>query len=400
MNVLRTASTKRLATLVAAIVAVAALGTTIAIAAAGSGPVPPPKPLSDAVHDALAAPKIDGMTARIQFTNHLIDSSNFQGANPVLTGASGRLWLAPDHRVRLELQSDSGDEQVVSDGKSFWAYDATSNTVYRGDVPQQNAQADDPTGAQVPTVAKIQDALDRLTRHADVSGAIPSDVAGQPTYTVRVSPKRGGGLLGDAELAWDAARGVPLRAAIYAKGDSSPVLELSATDISYGPVATSNFDISPPSDAKVVDVSPHNASADGSADKQPVTGVDAVANALDFKLAAPDTLAGMRRNEVRLLDWKGHPAALVTYGQGSGGIAVIEQAPQKGDSNAAAGSTASAGNGRDSQLRLPTVSINGATGHELDTALGTVVRFERHGVRYTVLGSVPPHTALAAARSL
>ena len=35
------------------------------------GPTPPPKPLAQAVHGALAAPPGDGVTARIAFTNHL-----------------------------------------------------------------------------------------------------------------------------------------------------------------------------------------------------------------------------------------------------------------------------------------------------------------------------------------
>ena len=61
--------------------------------------------------------------------------------------------------------------------------------------------------------------------------------AGQPSYTVRIAPKDDGGLLGAAELAWDAARGVPLRAAVYAQGTQDPVLELEATDIAYGPIA-------------------------------------------------------------------------------------------------------------------------------------------------------------------
>ena len=56
--------------------------------------------------------------------------------------------------------------------------------------------------------------------------------------------------------------------------------------------------------------------------------------------------------------------------------------------------------GRMRGLDLPKVSINGATGEELDTALGTVVRFSRGGVDYTVLGSVPPAAAEAAARGL
>ncbi len=51
-------------------------------------------------------------------------------------------------------------------------------------------------------------------------------------------------------------------------------------------------------------------------------------------------------------------------------------------------------------LPLPQVNIDGATGTELATALGTVVTFERGGVSYTVLGSVPPVAAENAARDL
>jgi hypothetical protein len=58
------------------------------------------------------------------------------------------------------------------------------------------------------------------------------------------------------------------------------------------------------------------------------------------------------------------------------------------------------GDGHDRGFSLPTVSINGATGQELDTALGTMVRFTRRGVAYTVVGSVPPAAADAAARAL
>jgi hypothetical protein len=46
------------------------------------------------------------------------------------------------------------------------------------------------------------------------------------------------------------------------------------------------------------------------------------------------------------------------------------------------------------------VSINGSNGHELATALGTVLTFGRAGVQYTVIGSVPAAAAEAAARAL
>jgi hypothetical protein len=102
---------------------------------------------------------------------------------------------------------------------------------------------------------------------------------------------------------------------------------------------------------------------------------------------------------VQLLDWGGHPAALVTYGQNLGGVMVIEQSKDTAKSAGPAG--ASGKNGPDHRgLNLPTVSINGASGQELDTALGTIVRFDRGGVTYTVVGSVPAAAADAAARAL
>ena len=56
-----------------------------------------------------------------------------------------------------------------------------------------------------------------------------------------------------------------------------------------------------------------------------VTGVSAVSKAVPFKLAAPATLVGLPRHEVRLVDWKGEKAAVVTYGQDLGGMVVVEQ---------------------------------------------------------------------------
>ncbi len=140
MRFLRTASTRRLLAALAGLVVAIAAGTAIAVAASSGGPVPPKKPLADAVHQALSAPAVQGITARIKFTNGLISSSNVQGSDPILTGATGRLWLTSDHQLRLELQStgdgNSGqDAQVVVNKTSWWVFDPMANTVYRGTIP-------------------------------------------------------------------------------------------------------------------------------------------------------------------------------------------------------------------------------------------------------------------------
>jgi hypothetical protein len=49
---------------------------------------------------------------------------------------------------------------------------------------------------------------------------------------------------------------------------------------------------------------------------------------------------------------------------------------------------------------LPRVKVNGLTATELPTALGTLLSFERSGVRYVLGGFVPPSTIEAVARGL
>ena len=56
----------------------------------------------------------------------------------MLTGASGRLWVAKDH-LRLELQSTNGDAQIVVNGRSFWVSLPAAQTVYEGTLPASTA---------------------------------------------------------------------------------------------------------------------------------------------------------------------------------------------------------------------------------------------------------------------
>src|SRR4051794_29200126 len=366
MRFLRTISGPRLAALCASVVAIAAGGTAIAVAGSDGGPTPPPKPLARAVHDGLTAPEVQGITARVKFTNHLIDTSGIHGANPLLAGATGRLWLSPGHGLRLELQSDNGDAQIVGNERGFFVYDGTSNTVYRGKAPRGHRREH---RHGVPSVARIQKGLNRARNHKlDISGPTPGNIAGQPAYTVRVGPGRPGGLLGAVELAWDAAHGLPLRVAVYARGNSDPVLELVATEISYGPVDASNFAIKPPPDAAVVGLS--------------MRGRDHGQRRVAFEVSAPKTLAGRKRTGIR----RHHGVALIRYGKDLDGLLVVEK-------------RAKAQKRRD-PLELPTVDINGSTAKVLDTPLGSVVTFERNGISYTVLGSVHAAVAETAARGL
>jgi outer membrane lipoprotein-sorting protein len=380
VNILRRLPLSRLLLLCGVVVAVG-IGATALALAVGTGPTPPPKPLADAVHDALAAPKVDGVSARIQFTNHLLEGANLANSggeagqissNPLLTGASGRLWISSNGQARLELQSEEGDTQILWDGKTVELYDASTNTLYRYSPPAQSGNGGEAssdgsfrngsrtsTGTNprgIPTVDEIEEGLTNASKHVNISPATPTDVAGQAAYTVRVSPRENGGLIGGAELSWDATTGVPLRAAIYSVNSPAPVVELAATEISYGPIESSILDFTPPANAKVEEVAlptKHDSGASGSS-----------------------TAAG-----------KPHVS---TSGKALGAIVLLQSPVEAGAKESTS-----------SELEdLPKVNINGTTASELPTQLGTLLTFERAGVRYLLAGSVTPASIEAFARGI
>lgn len=385
MSFFRRLSTRSLIALVVTVGAVAVTGAAIAVAAGGTGSTPAPKQLDQAIQDALAAKPPDGITARVAFTNKLFPSGALLGqtASALMTGATGRLWVTGDGRGRIELQSDAGDVQILWDQQTISVYDASSNTVYRADLPS-GTTTQSSGGGSVPALADIDKFLTELGMHWAVSDATPTNVAGQPAYSVSVSPKHDGGLLGSVELAWDAVQGVPLRIGIDAQGSSSPVLELAVTDISYGAVASADVDISPPAGAKVVDLGSSPQSSQGSGTPA-VTGLDAVQAAAGFPVVAPDSLVGLPRQDVRLV---GGETAIALYGQGLGGIVLIER---KADTPGSQGGALSG---------LPTVSLDGLTAHELATQLGTVLEWRSGGTSFVLAGSMPAAAAEAAARNV
>jgi outer membrane lipoprotein-sorting protein len=363
VNVFRRLPLSRLLLLCGLVIAIGVSATALAFAL-GSGPKPPPKPLAEAVHDALGAPSVEGVSANIQLTDHLLEGANLASggggqagelaSSPLIKGGSGRLWISKDGHVRLELQAEKGDTEIIYDGKTVTLYDAASNTLYRYTVPASKEPDTSTQQHEVPTLAKIEEAITHLKEHAGVSEATPSNVAGQPAYTVRVSPKETGSLLGGAELSFDSVHGVPLRTAIYSSTNpTSPVIELAATEISYGPVDASVFSFTPPPGVKVNEI------------------------------ASSSSTSGTAEHSTDQEKPK-----LTSHGSGVSTIGVLESKVQPGSK------TPSALEG------LPKVSINGVSATELRTELGTLLTFERSGVRYVLGGSVTPAAIEALARGL
>jgi outer membrane lipoprotein-sorting protein len=388
MSALRRLSTQRLIGVIALLLVLVTGGVAVARSALSNGTPPPASQLDQAILSATSAPAPAGVTARINFTNTLIASGSLPNGttSPLLSGATGRLWIQSGGKFRLELQSATGDTQIYSDGQRISVFDASSNTIYR--LPAMDTTPSTADSSKGPlTLASIDKALAELGAQANISAATPTTVAGQGAYETTLSPKQNGGLLGGLAVAFDAATGVPLRIGITAAGSNTPVLQLEVTDISYGAVADSDVTVTPPAGAKVVDISPQDAPNAGGSGSTPITGLAAVQAAAGFPVTAPATLDGLTQESVRLVDWNGSKVAVAVYGKGLGSIVVAESPATAKDPLA----------GLD---QLPSVSVNGTTGRELATALGTAITFQHGQVRTLVVGSVPTVSAEQAAREL
>ena len=260
------------------LVVVVRLGATALAFALGAGPTPAAQAARRRpIHDALGgAGPVQGVSANItadRTTCSKAPASRAAAAaggggltsSPLFTGASGRLWVAKDGRVRLELQSRRGDTQVLYDGHTLSLYDAATNTLYRYTPPagepakrlrlRRRAPARPPRSP----VAHPDRRSDRRTcsKHADVSGADadrrrrPAGLHGARLAEGKRQPvRRRGALLRRRQRHPAAGR------RLLDRPSTSPVIELAATEVSYGPVARLGLRVTPPANAKVEEVKP------------------------------------------------------------------------------------------------------------------------------------------------
>ena len=363
----------------------------IAVAAKRRRPDAAAEAARQAIHDALTGAAPAGITARVTFTNNLFPSGALTRrcrAPRSCPARTGRLWATNDGRGRLELQSNAGDAQIV------WN-DTTGHGLRR--VVEHRLQASrfpataghDGDASTPPTLSEITDVPRRSSRSTRrVSGAQPDNVAG-PAGLHRLGlaeARRRSARLGAARVGRGAAA---CRSASRStrRASSTPALALEATEISYGAgrrrrrrrrAARRREGRRPELGTRRRRTSGANGSTPS---RRP--GSPAVQAAVGFTVAAPDTLVGLPRQDVRLVGRR-KPRSSST-GRDSARSSSSSARPTGAAARAAC-------------RGLPTVSLDGATGHELATQLGTVIVWQQGGVDFVLAGSLPPAAAEAAAR--
>jgi hypothetical protein len=319
----------------------------------GGASAPPKTDLNGLVGSQLAAQLPEGISARISFTNNLLASGALgsdAGASPLAAGADGRLWWTGD-RVRLELQSGRGDVQVLAADGKVTLYDAGSSTAYQLAIPARGAGGGSSSGGGMPNLFE-GDVMSQLSQVLSFGQPQPGVVGGRPAYTIRVSPKDQSSLLDSVLLSLDAEHPVPLGLEVMAQGRTSPVLSLQLSDLKYGKVDSSVFDLQLPAGVKVEQVSPPSPDS--------ITAGEGGGPAVDW----PKTIGGLPLKESK--------RSFAVYGSGLGSIVVAAKQAE----------------GKETAQRV------------VETPLGTLVQVHKGSLVFTVAGSVPRSVAEAAAGDL
>jgi outer membrane lipoprotein-sorting protein len=173
---------------------------------------------------------------------------------------SFRIWYDGPARVRIAIPVTLGEADLRRDGRDLWLWDSRTNAATHyvlpagsGNLPVQDTPAQDTPAQDTPQqlARQILAAVGPTT----TVGLQPNVmVAGQSAYQLSLAPKDARSLVGQVRIAIDAANSLPLRVEIFARGASSPALDVGYTSISFTRPDPSNFPFTPPPGAKVTTV--------------------------------------------------------------------------------------------------------------------------------------------------
>ena len=369
----RRASTASLVAAGVAVVTVFVAANWIAGLGGATAAPPPPVSLKGLSLQLLSATAPAGLTAHFTYVDTLFPDPSLMppdlaaNAGPLLGSSQGRLWWRPG-QLRIDFQSSAGDTQLLVNGNRALLYDASSGLAMSAILPPLSL----PSLLRT-IVGDASTAADAGRNTIAVGVPHPTVTAGRPSYTLTIQPRGDRRvLLSAAQIVTDAATGLPLRLDLFGRGTRGPVLEMILSGVRIGPVDPSDLRIRLP-----FGVHPQAITIS----LPPSIGATTPCN-------APLRLAGLALETCR--QTSGGPnvsGQLLIYGRGAGSLLVFEQA------------TGSNPTGGLWQL-LPSVAVGQQAGRELTTGLGTLVRFGRGGVEYTLVASLPRPLVERAARGL
>jgi outer membrane lipoprotein-sorting protein len=185
------------------------------------------------------------------------DSSAALTWQTLVTGThTARVWLDGADKQRLALLGQLAESDVVHNGRDVWTYASDTQTVGHTLLPADTATKAKTAQSKAKDLQRYtpQGAATEALKAIDPSTVVTVDrtarVAGQPAYTLVLTPRDTRSTVRKVLIAIDAKHNVPLRVQVFGKA-AAPAFETAFTNISYNRPAASVFAFTPPKGAKV-----------------------------------------------------------------------------------------------------------------------------------------------------
>ncbi|HEV2344668.1 MAG TPA: hypothetical protein VGS97_11285 [Actinocrinis sp.] len=250
------------------VVAIVATGAALAPQFASAAPTLPPISPQNLLVKA-AESNVTAYSGTVSLTTNiglpaLPDMSS--GANPLsLLSGTHTLQVAANgpQKQRIALLDTMSEYDLVHNGTQVWLYDsehnsvehgsADHNTLTSGDHAKQDAKAKAEQLAKAPLTPQqaAQQLLAAITPTTGVTVDGTQSVAGRAAYTLVITPKQKGSLIGKVTIAIDYQNGAPLQVAIYPAGSGTPAFEVGFTSVSFSAPSDAQFNFTPPKGATV-----------------------------------------------------------------------------------------------------------------------------------------------------
>jgi len=231
-----------------------------------------------------------------------------------------KVWRSPDG-LRIANLLRAGERDLVVNATDAWLWDSQTQTAkhltYDAAAWQERAAAEQQTSTPPDPATVATDIVHRLAPYAELSVTSNRWVAGEPTYTLVLTPASTSTLVGRIEVALDANNWMPLQVQVFAKGADTPAISAGFTSISLGPVDPSMFEFTPPAGATVtttaVPTGAHPADSGDTTHRQPVTFGTGFDTVVAYRLTAP-----VPANLAAFLPYAGPLASATVVDTGSG----------------------------------------------------------------------------------
>jgi outer membrane lipoprotein-sorting protein len=174
-----------------------------------------------------------------------------------------RLWYAGPDRMRVALLGQLGESDLVRNGADVWSWSSSSNSVTHwsaptgstGSEPAPSAGAHQSLTPGTGSAMTPQQAADAALKAIDPSTRVTTDrtavVAGRSAYQLELVPRDPRSLVGSVRIAIDGSTHIPTRVEVFARGATSPALEIGFTSFSTATPPASTFAFQPPPGATV-----------------------------------------------------------------------------------------------------------------------------------------------------